>query len=83
MKNNIDFKNLRTIEDVRNARTRIDMELFYAERKLEDNYEDLREMVTIDYWIERLTARVPSFIPIIQSVSSGYAFISSLIRRFC
>lgn len=79
----VQYERLRTLADVRAERYRVNREINRTKEKLVDDYEDCKHMLTLDYWVGRLTKRVSSFTasPTAQWIFMGYNMISSFIQR--
>lgn len=80
MKSHVNYSRLRTIEDVRKERQRINMELRYTTRRIEDNWDQISDYFTVDYWLDyvlRVTGNVGSSV---RTVISGFSTILSLFK---
>lgn len=82
MNKRINYKRLRTIEDVRAERIRLTVAINNTERDLEDDYRRLRDYFTLDYWVGAVTGQLSGIGSSSQWIATGYNIISALIQRY-
>lgn len=82
MSRRIDQSKLRTLKDVHRAQKAVARRINYIEDELVEDYGELSEMLSVDYWVEKLIGRLPvKLIPVVQSGYAAYAFVRSLLGK--
>ena len=74
----VDYSTLKTLNDVRMHRLRINNEIIRKENALGEDYDQVKEMMTLNYWIDELLVRFTSVASVFQAVYSGYRFVASM-----
>ena len=81
MNSRVDYRRLRTIDDVRAQRRRVNRELGHASRRLSNDWEDFKEMFTLDYWLGQLARGTSNLTGVIHSAVSGFNMVASLFKK--
>ena len=77
----IDYRQLKTLSDVKAARVRVDTQLERVEGRLKEDYRQAARLFDFDYLVEAASAKVASFCGVIEAVVSGYRMVSQWIGR--
>lgn len=78
----IDYRQLKTLSDVKVARARVDTHLKRAEGRLKEDYRQAARLFDFDYLVEAVSAKVASFCGVIEAAVSGYRMVSQWIGCF-
>lgn len=84
MSHQVEYKRLRTIEDVRRERLRIRMEIERTHIRLERDYDLIGELFSVDFWSELFMSKISVATARLKAewFSMGYNLISNLLKRF-
>lgn len=82
MSSRVKYTRLKTLADVKAERIRISNEIDRAEERLQDDYERITEMFSIDYLMGVVSEKTARIYSMIQWISSGYSFVASIIQKY-
>lgn len=74
----VDYSSLKTLNEVRMHRLRINNEIIRKQNALGEDYGQLKEMMTLNYWIDQIMSKFTNLMTVAQSVYSGYRFVTSI-----
>lgn len=77
----IDYRQLKTLSDVKAARARVDAQLERAEGRLKEDYRQAARLFDFDYLVEAASARIASFCGVIEAAVSGFRMVGQWIGR--
>ncbi|GHU99591.1 hypothetical protein FACS1894159_03860 [Bacteroidia bacterium] len=77
----VDYARLRTIDDVRAERNRINRRIDRVRENLDEDLQQFTGLFTIDYWLEALGQKLLTFNSTVKSAWSGVKLIMSLFGR--
>ena len=75
----IDYRQLKTLSDVKAARVRVDTQLERVEGRLKEDYRQAARLFDFDYLVEAASAKVASLCGVIEAAVSGYRMVSQWI----
>ena len=77
----VDYSRLRTIKDVRVQRRKIDKRLDRTSEYLSDDLACVKELFTLDYWLDMFGEKLGAFNSTVKAAYSGVRLIMSLLKR--
>ncbi len=78
----VDYLSLKTLADVKAARTRVGDRLDKVEARLKEDYNDVTRMFDFSYIAEAVARKMATIYGIIETVLSGYDLVSTFVSKF-
>lgn len=78
----VDYLSLKTLADVKAARTRVGDRLDKAEARLKEDYNEVTRMFDFSYIVEAVARKMATIYGIIETVLSGYNLVSTFVSKF-
>ena len=82
MSKRIRYDELRTLEDVKAARLRVEREIVRVKGALNDDYDRITEVLSVEYWMGVITRKIGNIVTVVKAAANGYGFISSLFKKY-
>ena len=77
----VNYKQIKTLRDLRMERARISREIYYKTTDLREDMLDIGEFFTVDYWMGRLTRQLGDLSSAGGWATAGYNLVSSLMKK--
>lgn len=77
-RHNLDLAKIHSMRELRMAQSVIDRRLEETKMRLRYDQENIKEMLTVEYWAARLLPKLSGTFPSIKAASSVFAFVFSL-----
>ena len=77
----VHYQRIRSLQDVKIERLRVENELDAVERRLRDDYRGISKMFSVGYLMEQITGKANLIYNIVQWSMSGYNFVHSMIDK--
>ena len=78
----VHYQRIRSLQDVKIERLRVENELDAVERRLRDDYRGISKMFSVGYLMEQITGKANLIYNIVQWSMSGYNFVHSMIDKY-
>ena len=78
----VHYQRIRSLQDVKIERLRVENELDAVERRLRDDYRGISKMFSVGYLMEQITGKANLIYNIVLWSMSGYNFVHSMIDKY-
>lgn len=81
MNSRVSYDRLKNYQDLQRERIRINREIRKSRKRLGKDYELVTELFTVEYWTEKLLAKLANISTVFQLLFAGFNTVRNSIRN--